>query len=32
MEVPLKVAVAVSLRCPADKMLLPGAQILVHEP
>ena len=32
MEVPLYVAEEVSLACPADKMLLPGAQMFVHAP
>lgn len=31
-EVPLKVLVLVSDEIPADKMLLPGAQMLVHAP
>merc|ERR1719493_369903 len=31
-EVPLKVALAVSDLCPADKTLLPGAQMFVQEP
>jgi len=32
MDVPLKVALAVSDLCPADRTLLPGAQIFVQEP